>query len=87
MYDRHLESQPLSRSPTLQYRLESLFGITGARMAKYRQSWRNIILAPLNIVWRPHLLAILIFEAMVFGFSIGINVSLSHHLLDIPLSF
>lgn len=80
MYDRRLKHQPSPppRSLTkqyLRYRIESLVGVTGVRMAKHRQPWLNIIFAPLMIVWRPHLLAILVFEAMVFGFSIGINVS------------
>ncbi|OBZ77237.1 hypothetical protein A0H81_02049 [Grifola frondosa] len=44
-------------------------------MAKYRASWRESILAPLNVVWRPHLLGILLFEAMLFGFGIGINTT------------
>lgn len=31
-------------------------------MAKYRISWMGAFIAPLNVVWRPHLLLILIFE-------------------------
>ena len=31
-------------------------------MARYRQSWKEVVLAPLNVVWRPHLLSILLFE-------------------------
>ena len=77
LYDRHLKSQP-PRSSYFRYRLETLVGITGAQMSKYRQTWTSSIVAPLQIVWRPHLLLILLFEAMVFGFSIGINVSRVH---------
>jgi len=44
-------------------------------MSKYRVSWAESILTPLNMVWRPHLLMVLIFEAMLFGFGIGINVT------------
>lgn len=59
----------------VRYRIETLVGVTGYKMAKYRLSWTDAILSPLKVVWRPHLLIILIFEAMVFGFSIGINVT------------
>ena len=73
LYDRHLKEQP-PRTSGLRYRLETLVGITGARMAKYRQTWTSSIAGPFEIIWRPHLFLILLFEAMVFGFSIGINV-------------
>lgn len=93
MYDRTVKPIPQRPTTGLRYRIESLFGLTGYKMAKYRISWMQAIIAPLNVVWRPHLLLILIFEvitysgnhsqqfyplpsqAMVFGFSIGINVS------------
>jgi len=75
LYDRKLNPIPPRTSTGLRYRIETLIGITGARMAKYRQSWAAVVYAPFSIVWRPHLLAILVFEALVFGFSIGINVT------------
>jgi hypothetical protein len=46
----------------MRYRIESLIGIVGAKMAKYRSSWYEVIMSPFNIVWRPHLLGILVFE-------------------------
>ncbi|EJD08563.1 MFS general substrate transporter [Fomitiporia mediterranea MF3/22] len=75
LYDRQLKSPPPRRSTGLRYRVETLIGITGARMAKYRQTWSSAIIAPASIAWRPHLFLILLFEAMVFGFGIGINVT------------
>jgi MFS family permease len=75
MYDRTCRPIPERPSTGLRYRIESLVGITGLKMQKYRISWTEAILSPLNVVWRPHLLGILVFEAMVFGFSIGINVT------------
>ncbi|KAH7871434.1 MFS general substrate transporter [Lentinula edodes] len=76
MYDRTISPIP---EPAAQggfrYRFESLVGISGYKMAKYRVSWQDAILSPFKVVWRPHLLIILIFEAMVFGFSIGINTT------------
>ncbi|KAI0646131.1 MFS general substrate transporter [Trametes meyenii] len=77
MFDRKL-STPLpmtsSRSP-LRRRMEALMGITGLRMAKYRDSWTTAIFACVNVVWRPHLLSLLVFEGALFGFGIGINTT------------
>jgi len=44
-------------------------------MAKYRATWAQAILSPFNVVWRPHVILILIYEALLFGFGIGINVT------------
>ncbi len=90
MYDRTVKPIPEAQTTGLRYRIESLIGITGVKMAKYRISWTESILSPLNVVWRPHLLGILIFEVILspfgvafsqhweqgvlFGFGIGINV-------------
>ncbi|KAH8102249.1 MFS general substrate transporter [Cristinia sonorae] len=76
MYDRKLPNpRPYAQSSKLVEHFNALLGITGAKMAKYRTSWKDSIFACLNIVWRPHLLMILWFEALLFGFSIGINVT------------
>ncbi|KAJ3796573.1 MFS general substrate transporter [Lentinula aff. detonsa] len=76
MYDRTVSPIPEPAGQGgLRYRFETLIGITGYKMAKYRISWKDAILSPFNVVWRPHLLIILVFEAMVFGFSIGINTT------------
>ncbi|KAJ3893859.1 MFS general substrate transporter [Lentinula edodes] len=93
MYDRTISPIPEPAAQGgLRYRFESLVGISGYKMAKYRVSWQDAILSPFKVVWRPHLLIILIFEvaklstskiillifgtqAMVFGFSIGINTT------------
>ncbi|THH09577.1 hypothetical protein EW145_g1920 [Phellinidium pouzarii] len=75
LYDRNLKDLPPRQTSGLRYRVETLVGITGVRMSKYRDSWKNAVFAPFKIIWRPHLLSILLFEAMVFGFSIGINTT------------
>ncbi|KAK7451024.1 hypothetical protein VKT23_012699 [Stygiomarasmius scandens] len=74
MYDRGVKGAPEPGSG-LRYRIETLIGITGYRMAKYRASWREAIMSQLDIVWRPHMLGILIFEGILFGFGIGMNVT------------
>ena len=64
MYDRTVKPIPQRPSTGMRYRIESLIGTTGAKMAKYRSSWYEIILSPFNIVWRPHLLGAVIFEVL-----------------------
>nr|ANC28061.1 major facilitator superfamily [Polyporus umbellatus] len=77
LYDRKLANPrpiPIPKS-RLRYRIETLIGITGAKMAKYRDNWKIAVFSIVNIIWRPHLLSILVFEALVFGFGIGINTT------------
>ncbi|PFH48084.1 hypothetical protein AMATHDRAFT_6124 [Amanita thiersii Skay4041] len=75
MYDRTV--RPIPEPPTggLRVRIESLIGITGYKMAKYRLSWKQAIWSPFDVVWRPHIIGLLVFEGIFFGFSIGINVT------------
>ncbi|PPQ96419.1 hypothetical protein CVT26_005098 [Gymnopilus dilepis] len=54
-------------------RLKDLVGISGFRSAPKTPTWREVLWAPFMLVWRPHLFLILVFEAAVFGFGIGIN--------------
>ncbi|KAK0203629.1 MFS general substrate transporter [Desarmillaria ectypa] len=75
MYDRTVKPVPEPPTTGLRYRIETLIGITGIKMATYRVSWAESILSPINVVWRPHLLGALLFEGVLFGFSIGLNVT------------
>ncbi|KAI5888384.1 MFS general substrate transporter [Schizophyllum commune H4-8] len=75
LYDRGLKPVPPRPTTGLRYRVETLLGITGVKMAKYRDSWLDVLYAPFNLVWRPHLLPLLVFEGALFGFGIGINVT------------
>lgn len=75
MYDRHLDPDPQRTLPGIQYRLETLIGITGHKMVKYRSRWSEVIWSCLNVVWRPQFFLVVFFEAFMFGFSIGINVT------------
>ncbi|KDQ60320.1 hypothetical protein JAAARDRAFT_174380 [Jaapia argillacea MUCL 33604] len=75
MYDRTLRPIPTHPTTGLRYRIESLFGLTGLKMAKYRPSVISGLWSHASVLWRPHLLSILIFEGMLFGFGIGINVT------------
>lgn len=75
MYDRGVRGLSPPSSSGLRYHVETLVGITGMKMAKYRATWQEAISAPFKLVWRPHLLGIIVFEALLFGFGIGINVT------------
>ncbi|KAG1854769.1 major facilitator superfamily domain-containing protein [Suillus tomentosus] len=75
MYDRHLASKPLQISTGLRYRFKTLIGVTGYKMAKYRPRWPEVILASLDVAWRPQFFFVVLFEALVFGFSIGVNTT------------
>ncbi|KAG2094030.1 uncharacterized protein F5147DRAFT_418508 [Suillus discolor] len=45
MYDRaHLASKPLQISTGLRYRFETLIGVTGYKMAKYRPRWLEVLM-------------------------------------------
>ncbi|KAJ6510999.1 MFS general substrate transporter [Mycena sanguinolenta] len=75
MYDRTL--RPIPNRPTvgLRYRVETLLGATGWKMAKYRPSWCECVISPLRVVWRPQALLIMVFGGVEFGLSIGITVT------------
>lgn len=44
-------------------------------MAKYRDSWYTAVFSILNVVWRPHLLAILVFEVSFCLSDVGLRCS------------
>lgn len=62
MYDRHLDPNPQRILPGIQFRLETLIGITGYKMAKYRSRWSEVVWACLNVVWRPQFILVVCFE-------------------------
>jgi hypothetical protein len=66
MYDRGVKNLPSRPTGGLRYRVETLIGITGVKMAKYRATWYEAVSAPLKLVWRPHLLSIVVFEVPTF---------------------
>ncbi|KAH9922445.1 MFS general substrate transporter [Amylocystis lapponica] len=85
MYDRTLPNpRPIPRPASrLRYRVETLLGVTGWHMARFRATWRAAAVACADLVWRPHMLSILVFEGMLFGFAAGINTT-NAVLLDLP---
>ncbi|KAJ6536166.1 MFS general substrate transporter [Mycena capillaripes] len=80
MYDRGLKPIPEPPTTGLRYRVETLLGLTGVKMAKYRDSWYKAITSPLRIVWRPQLIGILFFEvtnAVFLGTPLPLGFGLS----------
>ncbi|KAH9831123.1 MFS general substrate transporter [Rhodofomes roseus] len=86
MYDRSMpDPKPIPRPKSrLLYRIQNLVGITGWRMAKYRARWRTVVWACVDLVWRPHIFSILVFEALIFGFTTGINTTNAVILAEAP---
>src|SRR5258707_8748587 len=66
MYERGVRNAPSRPKRSLRYRIETLVGITGVKMAKYRATWFEAVSAPFKLIWRPHLLSVLIFEVLHF---------------------
>ena len=56
--------KPIPKRPTqgIRYRFETLIGVTGVKMTKYRASWSDALLSPFDVLWKPHLFGALIFE-------------------------
>ncbi|GAA5850501.1 hypothetical protein JCM5353_004758 [Sporobolomyces roseus] len=75
MYDRDVVPFPKRPTTGLRYRIETLLGITGWKMAEYRCSWGECLTSWLDVLWRPHALLMYIYVGVTFGFGIGINVT------------
>ncbi|KZT22763.1 MFS general substrate transporter [Neolentinus lepideus HHB14362 ss-1] len=77
LYDRSIKPVPPRPTTGIRYRIETLLGLTGLKMAKYRPSVVSGLVSHLNVLWRPHMLVVLLFEAFLVGFAIGINVTMA----------
>lgn len=75
IYDRHMNPVPERHATGFRYRFDSLIGITGVRMAKYRPSLWAGVKSMFDVLWRPHALMMYIFVGWLFGCGIGINVT------------
>ncbi|GAA6020608.1 hypothetical protein JCM8202_006321 [Rhodotorula sphaerocarpa] len=75
IYDRDLSPVPPRHATGFRYRFDTLVGITGARMAKYRPSlWAGCV-SLWDVLWRPHAFACYVYIGWIFGCGIGINVT------------
>lgn len=75
IYDRHIHPVPARPTTGARYKIETLIGITGVKMAKYRTSLLTSCIDFINIVWRPQFLLLALLVMWAFGFTIGINVT------------
>lgn len=66
MYDRDVVPFPERPTQGLRYRIETLIGVTGVKMAKYRCSWGECVSSVFDLVWRPHMLLMLICELELY---------------------
>ena len=64
MYDRGVKPIPERPYSGFKYRVHTLLGTTGWKMAKYRGSVWDSISSVFRVAWRPHLLMALIYEVM-----------------------
>lgn len=62
MYDRGVKPIPERPYSGFKYRIYTLLGTTGWKMAKYRGSVWDSISSVFRVAWRPHLLMALIYE-------------------------
>ncbi|OSD00956.1 MFS general substrate transporter [Trametes coccinea BRFM310] len=60
---------------TFANRVETLVGITGSRLARFRTPWKDLAIRSFRLMWRPHLLSLMLYEGFLFGFSIGMNLT------------
>lgn len=77
MYDRTMKPIPEPPTTGLGYRIETLLGITGIKMAKYRSSLLHGLVSQIDVLWRPHVLSILIFEVCLPSNSDGFVINLA----------
>lgn len=67
IYDRDLSPVPPRHATGFRYRFDTLIGITGARMAKYRPSlWAGCV-SLWDVLWRPHAFACYVYIGWIFG--------------------
>ncbi|KLO19176.1 MFS general substrate transporter [Schizopora paradoxa] len=65
-------------------RTADLLGVSSMKLAKYRTPWRDLVSRPIRLIWRPQLLTMLVYEGVLFGFSIGMNLTVSLFLGEAP---
>ena len=62
--DRDVTPFPERPTTGLRYRIETLLGLTGWKMSKYRCSWRECLFSWLDCLWRPHALLMYICKTL-----------------------
>ncbi|CAE6445754.1 unnamed protein product [Rhizoctonia solani] len=76
MYDRKYFPAPTPSTKGLRHRIETLVGITGFKMYKYRIPILTAVWRPFETLLNPRIFLACIFMGITFGWTIGINVTL-----------
>lgn len=75
LYDRYLRPIPARPTSGLRYRIETLLGVTGWKLRKYRTPMWRAAVDVVDVLWRPHFFPTAVLALASFGFTIGINVT------------
>jgi hypothetical protein len=67
MFDRYVSPIPKRPTTGLRYRIETLLGITGIKMARYRPTIFTAVRDMLDVFWRPQALLVCAFVGIMFG--------------------
>ena len=65
MYDRHNSCIPQQAGKGIGYRIQTLIGITGVRMSKYRPPFSRCVLDIFEIFWKPAVILPLLYVMWV----------------------
>ncbi|KAF8591000.1 MFS general substrate transporter [Ramaria rubella] len=74
MYDRGVHPTAVQPYSGITYRVHTLLGTTGMKLAKYRASIWDAISSPFRVLSRPYLVMALIYEGVMFGFCTIITI-------------
>lgn len=69
MYDRYISPVPPRPTQGLRYRIETLFGLTGIKMAKYRTPLLRAVYDMFDVLWRPQMFLTCIYVGAMFGYA------------------
>lgn len=78
VYHRSQSAPLVLHKSGFMHRFKLLIGISGIKNRKPEPSWSKIILDPINVIWRPQILLILLFEVLTY-FSYGMHSCLTDH--------
>jgi len=76
MYDRQLNPVPKPNTRGIRRRVETLTGITGIKLRRFRMSFIDAVMQPALVFIRPNMFIMSLYLALTFAWVIGLNVTL-----------
>jgi len=76
LYDRKLSPVPKTNAIGVRKKLETLTGVTGIKLRKYRMSTFQAIMQPFLVFVRPNMIMMSVYIALTFAWAIGLNTTL-----------